>query len=206
MSKYVAVSKRGLILLGFTAAALCLTFALYFILMSPSQRPNWTPPAKNTVAFYKPQVKTYALPARLKIPKISVDAAVDHLGLAHQGSLDAPADPTSVGWFELGPRPGEPGNAVIDGHFSWVHNIPAVFDNLSKLQRGDSLYVEDEKGVSITFVVQRLRLYGQNENDFAVFNSSDGKAHLNLITCGGVWNYSQHSYSKRLVVFADKST
>jgi hypothetical protein len=30
-----------------------------------------------------------------------------------------------------------------------------------------------------------------------------GKVHLNLITCGGVWDKVGKSYSNRIVVFAD---
>jgi len=33
--------------------------------------------------------------------------------------------------------------------------------------------------------------------------SNDGKAHLNLITCAGVWDEVEKSHSSRLVVFAD---
>ena len=38
----------------------------------------------------------------------------------------------------------------------------------------------------------------------AVFISNDEKLHLNLITCEGIWSKAQQSYSKRLVVFADR--
>jgi len=37
-----------------------------------------------------------------------------------------------------------------------------------------------------------------------VFTSSDGKAHLNLITCDGIWDKNAAQYSERLVVFADR--
>ncbi len=67
-------------------------------------------------------------------------------------------------------------------------------------------YVQDEKGITTVFVVRELRQYGQNENDGSVFISSDGKAHLNLITCEGVWSAAKKSYSDRLVVFTDKAT
>jgi len=115
-----------------------------------------------------------------------------------------PKGPASAGWYVLGPRPGEKGNAVIDGHFGYKNNIPAVFDNLHILQKGDNLYVEDEKGKTVTFVVRELRTYGQNEDASSVFVPSDTKAHLNLITCQGIWNSAQRSYSNRLVVFADE--
>ena len=144
------------------------------------------------------------LPIRLRIPKIGVDAAFEYVGLTPDGAVGVPSGPASVAWFNLGPRPGEKGSAVIDGHYGWKNGIPAAFDNLYKLQKGDELYIEDEKGAVTTFVVRELRTYGENEDASGVFGSSDGKAHLNLITCEGVWSAAKKSYSDRLVVFTDK--
>ncbi|MFA6519579.1 MAG: class F sortase [Candidatus Paceibacterota bacterium] len=145
-----------------------------------------------------------SFPVRLKIPAIQVDAAIEHLGLAPDGAMDTPKGPSDVAWFDKGTLPGENGSAVIAGHFGWKDNIPAVFDNLSTLRKGDKLYVENDKGELTTFVVRESRLFGENGNAAEVFNSSDGKAHLNLITCEGVWNKETKSYSERLVVFTDK--
>lgn len=142
---------------------------------------------------------------RLEIPKIGVDAAIDYVGITSQGELGVPTGPANAGWYDLGPRPGEKGNAVIDGHFGYKNHIPAVFDNLHTLQKGDKLYVKDMKGITATFVVRELRTYGPADYAPAVFRSSDGKAHLNLITCEGTWNQAQKSFSNRLVVFADKA-
>jgi hypothetical protein len=52
--------------------------------------------------------------------------------------------------------------------------------------------------------VNKVSVYGEHEEAFGVFNSADGKAHLNLITCEGKWNALEHRYSDRLVVFADE--
>jgi len=145
-----------------------------------------------------------AHPIRLIIPVIRVDAAIEPIGLTPTGAMGAPKNPADVAWFTLGPRPGEIGSAVVDGHFGWKDNLPAVFDNLYTLHKGDRITVEDTDGMSSTFVVRELRTYGSNENASDVFSSSDGKAHLNLITCEGVWDSVSKSYSKRLVVFADK--
>ena len=150
--------------------------------------------------------KTTGLPIRLVIPEIGVDAAIESVGLTTSGAMDAPKDPADTGWFNLGPRPGESGSAIIDGHFGWKNNTPAVFDKLSTLQSGDKIYVEDEKGVMTTFVVRKLQIYGENANASDVFSSSDGKSHLNLITCGGSLDATSKSYSDRLVVFADNDT
>jgi len=144
------------------------------------------------------------LPVNLKIPKINVDAAVEYVGLTAEGAMGVPEGPLNVAWFNQGPRPGEIGSAVISGHEGWKDGIAAVFDSLYKLNKGDKLYIEDKNGIITTFIVRELRVYDQNGDAANVFGPSDGKAHLNLITCEGTWNSAQKSYSKRLVVFTDK--
>jgi LPXTG-site transpeptidase (sortase) family protein len=193
------LSRRTLLIAALAGLVLVSAFILSFILQRPSQS------VSSALSPVHRQERTPAgLPVRLKIPKINVDAAIDYVGITPQGALGVPSGPSNAAWYDLGPRPGESGDAVIDGHSGWVNNTPAVFDNLHALQKGDKLYVVDEKGLTATFVVRELRSYGPNENDSNVFRSSGGKAHLNLITCQGDWNQAQKSYSSRLVVFADE--
>ena len=151
------------------------------------------------------QIMVVGLPARLKIPAIDVDAPIEYVELTLDGSMGIPKGPSDVGWFELGSRPGEDGSAVMAGHYgTWKNGQGSVFDNLHKLRPGDKIYIEDEKGTTITFVVRESRSFDPNADASDVFNSNDGKSHLNLITCEGSWNKDSKSYSKRLVVFADK--
>lgn len=143
--------------------------------------------------------------ARLKIPKINVDAVLESVGLTREGAMGVPKYPANVGWFNLGPRPGDIGSAVMAGHYGrWKNGQGSVFDNLSKLRPGDKIYVVDGQGAIIAFIVRQLRSYGPDEDATDVFVSNDDQAHLNLITCEGVWNKASKSYPKRLVVFADK--
>lgn len=140
---------------------------------------------------------------RIKIPAIGVDANVEHTDRLPDGSIGVPSDHRNAALFDGGPYPGEKGSAVIDGHYGWKNNIPAVFDDLDKLSKGDKIYVEDRNGTT-TFIVREVTAFSEKADASKVFTSTDGKAHLNLITCGGVWNKAEKSYSKRLVVFADK--
>ncbi|MDO8183747.1 MAG: class F sortase [bacterium] len=142
------------------------------------------------------------LPARLKIPTIGVDAAVEYVGLTSDKTMDVPKNPTDVAWFELGPRPGEIGGAVIAGHYGGKKT--SAFDNLYKLRKGDKIYIEDDQGVIISFVVRETRRYDPSADASYVFGSNDGKSHLNLITCEGEWDKVSKTYSQRLVVFTDK--
>lgn len=143
-------------------------------------------------------------PRRLKIPIINVDAPVEYVGLTPDGAMDVPKANANVGWFDLGRRPGENGSAVITGHFGMINKRPQVFNNLHKLRKDDKIYIEDEKGINIIFVVREIQRYGKDEDSSGIFDSNDGKAHLNLITCVGVWNKAEKTFSERLVVFTDK--
>src|SRR5262249_60266165 len=64
-------------------------------------------------------VRTYdqpAPPVRLQIPAIAVSTRLVRLGRLPDGSLEVPHDWDTAGWFDQGPRPGQPGPAVILGH------------------------------------------------------------------------------------------
>jgi len=196
-------SKISLKCLFSTVSVAGIVFSLVIILFLTFYLPVQSSFTQTTSSIHG---TSSGLPVRLKIPKINVDAAFEYVGLVPNGAMGAPKGPTHVAWFDLGPRPGEKGSSVVDGHFGWQNNIPAAFDNLDKLRKGDKLYVEDDKGTTTIFVVRELRAYGKNDDSSSVFRSSDGKSHLNLITCDGVWNETEQSYSDRLVVFTDKET
>lgn len=170
----------------------------------PDGRKQVSAPISSIKNQMKPAINANSkLPINIKIPKINVNSNFEYVGLTLNGTVGAPKNPTSAAWFRLSPRPGEMGSSIIVGHFGWKNGISAVFDNLYKLRGGDKLYIEDENGLVVTFVVRELRVYGEDDDASDVFSSYDGKAHLNLITCEGTWNKAKKSYSNRLVVFTD---
>ncbi|MDO8618779.1 MAG: class F sortase [Candidatus Daviesbacteria bacterium] len=143
------------------------------------------------------------LPVRFLIPEININAKIQHVGVNSQGEMGVPNNTIDVAWFKLGSRPGEKGSSVISGHFDGKNGETGVFTNLYKLKVGDKLYIEDDRGKTTTFVVRESRTYDPGYAD-EVFSINDS-AHLNLVTCDGVWDGTKKSYSKRLVVFADAS-
>lgn len=148
----------------------------------------------------------YSVPVRLEITKLSVDAPVIAAGLAQDNAMDIGDDPAKTAWYKLGPKPGEKGNAVIAGHYGWIDGRGSVFNGLHTLQPGDKITAYDEKGLAIKFTVREVRSYGLDADATEVFRSTDEKSHLNLITCGGRWDYPRQTYSDRLVVFSDLET
>jgi len=118
--------------------------------------------------------------------------------------MDIKKNQNNTAWYKFGPRPGNQGSAVIAGHYGWDHEKASVFTQLSKLQKGDALYVDSDTRVSVAFVVREMKRYKPDANAITVFNSSDGGSHLNLITCDGSWNEASKTYDNRLVVFTDR--
>ncbi|MDP2599084.1 MAG: class F sortase [Candidatus Liptonbacteria bacterium] len=123
------------------------------------------------------------LPVRLKIPIIGVDSAIEDALITPDGRMDVPIGSINVAWFSLGPHPGQVGSAVIGGHFGITNGVPFVFYNLDKLRSGDKIYIVDDKGDTLAFVVRSLKSFDRNADATPVFTSNDGLAHLNLITC-----------------------
>lgn len=169
---------------------------------------NSIPPTKDNntavITVIEKQKVTIGLPIRLKIPTINVDATIYYVGLTSDGTMDIAKDPDKVAWYEFGPRPGEIDSAVIAGHYGWIDDKGSIFNDIHTLKKGDELSVTDEKGTVIVFVVQEIREYDPESDATTIFKSDDGKSHLNLITCNGVWESDKQSYSDRLVVFTDR--
>lgn len=192
-------------LLAYLFFLLVIGFAIFsqLITADPKVQSIPVPSVISRPVAYNQKTSKVGAPVRLKIPVINVDAAIESVGVTAGGNMETPKTPSGVAWYENGPRPGDNGSAVIDGHYNWENNLPAVFYNLYQIHSGDVIYVLDASGVTRAFVVKESQSYDRLANTSSIFLSSDGKAHLNLITCEGVWNKVQKSYSSRLVVFAD---
>lgn len=143
-----------------------------------------------------PKPTTIEKPLRLVIPAIDVDANIQSLGVNTKGEMEVPNNIVDVGWFELGPRPGKVGSAVIAGHLNGIHGENGVFANLDKLKKGDLVYI-----TPFTFVVSHSQIYDSGYAD-EVFSKNDG-IYLNLITCNGPWNRTKKEYNTCLVVFTN---
>jgi hypothetical protein len=142
-----------------------------------------------------------ALPVRIEIPSIAVRAPIIRLGLNPDRSLEVPEDFGDTGWWSGGPRPGEPGPAVIVGHVD-SRTGPAVFYRLSELRPRDEIVVVRRDGSRARFAVVRSERYPKAEFPTArVYGRTDGPA-LRLITCGGAFDSSSGHYVDNTVVYA----
>src|ERR1700716_3689801 len=79
-----------------------------------------------------------SLPVAIDIPKIGTHAQVVPLGEEADGTMQAPTDPDTVGWYQLGVGVGAPGNALLDGHVDWAGRL-RTFGYLQQLAPGDTI-------------------------------------------------------------------
>lgn len=145
---------------------------------------------------------TVGVPVALSIPKIGVNVSLESVGTDSQGRMDVPKNAGDAAWYNLGYKPGEIGNAVIDGHLDTPYG-PSIFYGLSSLTTGDKITVTDSTGQQRTFQVSRTVSYPYDQLPLQQIFGPSTTAHLNLITCGGTWNGAAHNYSNRVVVYTD---
>jgi hypothetical protein len=141
-----------------------------------------------------------APPSRIRIPAIGVDAPLERLHLARDGTLQPPTDYAEAGWYADGTRPGDIGPAVIAGHIDSVTG-PAVFARLSQVGLGAVIGV-DEDGTWLTFHVVSVDRYPKTAFPTAQVYGPTPDAELRLITCGGVFDHTHKSYLDNVVVYA----
>lgn len=177
---------------SFYSIALILVFLLSYLLVK----------YKLVIPSTLPPVPVLAELNQLLIPGINVNAKIQTIKVTPKGEMEVPSNITDVGWYNLGPRPGDKGSAVIAGHLNGPDDKPGVFINLFKLKPGDKLSILDKSGLLTNFVVRKVKIFPPGYAE-EVFSTNDS-AHLNLITCDGLWDGLKKSYDKRLVVFTDK--
>ncbi|HEX4812196.1 MAG TPA: class F sortase [Nonomuraea sp.] len=157
----------------------------------------------------KPKTKTAkvkAKPARIKIPKIKVNAPVGQVTVDIKGVLGTPplSRQNQAGWYRFSPVPGEAGPSVINGHVS-TRKGPAVFARLSELVKGDHIYVYRSDGKVTRFTVSGIEQVSKTTFPTKRVYGNTDEAQLRLITCGGVYNQSAHSYKDNIIVYATLS-
>ncbi|MFJ7335799.1 class F sortase [Streptomyces sp. NPDC101110] len=144
----------------------------------------------------------YALPDRVRIPAIQVDAPIIPVGLDADGWVGAPPpeDPNLAGWFTGAVTPGEKGTAVVVGHVDNQQG-PAVFYGLGALKQGNRVEVARQDGKTAEFEIYGVEVFEKNNFPGDRVYASKGGPELRVITCGGGFS-KQEGYAGNVVAFA----
>lgn len=144
-------------------------------------------------------------PMRVDIPSLGITAPVAPRGLDAAGAVDPPPyeQPTTVGWFKDGTRPGASGVALVVGHVD-TKSKPAVFYGLSSARPGEQIKITGADGSVTEFTVDDVQVFSREKFDAKkVYGArEDGRAELRLITCGGTYDHNARAYTANVVVSA----
>jgi hypothetical protein len=168
----------------------------------PGQSPPSTPiEAESFRSMRDYQQVQVALPVRLRIPAARVDSELLRLGRMPDGTIAVPDSFDLAGWYEEGPRPGQPGPAVILGHVDSTKG-PAVFFYLKTLPMGAEVFVDRADGSTVKF-----RVTGRSQVPKTLFPTDlvygpTLEASLRLVTCGGSFDRSTRNYRDNVIIYA----
>ncbi len=172
---------------------------------APPPPPPAPPPAVSSSEASFHSVRSYAdvaEPVRLRVPALGIDAPLTHLGVAPDQTIEVPADFAVPGWFDQGPRPGQPGPAVILGHVDSKAG-PAVFYRLNQLPVGAVVFVDRADGSTVDFRVRGTQHVAKTAFPTNLVYAPTLEPSLRLVTCGGPFDHTRSSYLDNVIVYAD---
>lgn len=165
-------------------------------LRSPGQAGT---PATGTTVSPKP----VGVPVKFAIQSLGVTASVVQVGINGDGQMEVPTNWVDVGWYKLGPRPGELGNAVLAGHLDGPKGEHGVFWDLNKIAVGAAVDVTDDHSRVYHYSVKRTESVKADLNVLSGIFGSSQNFNLNLITCTGPWDKNNQQFSQRLIVYTE---
>ena len=170
-------------------------------LLTPTTGSGATTTARVRVATPVGADVRHSWPRRLIVPSLGISTSVGPLGLQSDHQVQVPTSVHTVGWFRLGPTPGQIGSSVILGHVD-SYLGPGVFFNIKRLGVGALIEVVLDDGDTVRFRVLEVVQYAKSHFPDALVYGTSGARLLNLVTCGGTFDHTTGSYESNIVVFS----
>jgi len=169
----------------------------------PSRHYQAGPPVRSPPATRGP-VLARVIPTAIDIPAIGVHSRLVSLGQNRNGSIEVPplSRDSVAGWYDNSPTPGQLGPSVILGHVDSKTYGPAVFYRLGALRPGNRITVDRADHTVAVFRVDLVTEYSKNHFPTRQVYGNLDHAGLRLITCGGRFDFSAHSYVDNIVAYA----
>ena len=141
---------------------------------------------KRTTGYYSSYDNsfTYHTIGRIRIPKTSISYPI-------YSSPGEHALETGIGLIYTENGLNEKGNTVLQGH-NWRNWM--FFSRNHLLKKGDNIYIKDERGVELEYIVYSKKIYNPEDVSY-IQKETKGKKEIALVTCAV-------AATKRLVVCA----
>ncbi len=162
----------------------------------PAVNPLSTIPRTRSDATVLPIRDPGATPRQIRIPRLSIDAPIDEVGLIGDGKVEVPRDVSRTGWYRYSQvLESDEGSTVIVGHRDGVDQGAGAFYGLGELQLGDRIVVTTAGGDRVRYEVVARESFDKQIVPLDELFSSAGPHRLTLITCGGPFEASNLGYT-----------
>ncbi len=165
--------------------------------LTPPASPQPAAPVVRTAAVTQPALGPVVLSAE---GLWTGEIPLAPLSVGPDGALEVPATADGLGWWSAGPRPGEPGAAVVVGHVD-LDGRPGVFARLGSASPG-TLVVVGRGPDAVRFRVTGVERHAKADFPTEEVYRPTAASELRLITCGGRFDRSTGHYEDNVVVRA----
>lgn len=143
-------------------------------------------------------------PYSIDVPAIKAQAPILEIGTTADRELEPPQDPTEVGWWKYGAKPGAAiGTAIITGHINY-NGVAGALGEIGRLNPGDKIIVHGMRGgkqATLTFTVTGVQTYSKKKLPWAQIFDQQVAGRLALVTCGGPFDASTGNYLDNIITY-----
>ncbi|WP_104170798.1 class F sortase [Cryobacterium sp. M23] len=142
-------------------------------------------------------------PQTIRVDSLGIDMAIESVGLADDGAMELPKDPSLAAWYRFGPSPASTAGAtVIAAHVdSLIYDI-GPFAQLASARAGTEIVVTTDDGQERRYSVESVQTVAKQGVPWDSIFDRSGPNRLTLVTCGGEFDYSARTYLSNVIVSA----
>ncbi len=152
----------------------------------PTPRPSTTiTPLITSTVGPAPRPSTEEQPTTVTIGSLGVTLPVQPVGIAADGQMALPPDPSEMGWYRFGPGPSSAeGAVVLAAHVDSRSYGPGPLARAAALAPGSTIVVATGTR-SVSYTVTAVISVAKKDLDLALIFDRTGPPRLHLVTCGG---------------------
>ncbi|WP_350278821.1 class F sortase [Kribbella sp. HUAS MG21] len=174
--------------------------------LRPAASPNPADTAPATIRTRDaglPPVAPVPRPNRLQIDSAQLDLQVEAVGVAADGQMELPPNPSVVGWYKFGPAPVDgKGSVVLGGHLDSKEWGAGPLVKLRAVRPGDTLALRSTDGTVTRYRVRTVEVIPKSRLAVSELFDRDGPSRLRLVTCGGPYDRNGGGYRDNVVLTA----
>lgn len=144
-----------------------------------------------------------AQPVELVADRIGLRMPVVPVGVATDGQMALPPNPSRLGWYRFGPGPAASrGSALLAGHVDSKQYGVGPLAALRKVRPGDEIRVRLTGDTVVRYrTTEVVSVAKKSLPELGVFDR-DGRRLLRVVTCGGAYDRDRGGYQDNVVVTA----